>query len=82
MKQEHTVVDCQVLVEGLALNFYLPLTIAVAYNNMRSDEFAGLLPVILQHESMQYVDSNKKKEVLNNIELMELTSSRVKIEIL
>lgn len=82
MKQEHTIVDCQVFVEGLVLDFQLPMTIAVAYNNMRSDEFAGLLPVILQHESMRCVVSNKKKEILNNIELMELTSSRVKIEIL
>lgn len=82
MKQEHAIVDCQVLIEGLTLDFQLPMIIAVAYNNMRSDEFAGLLPVILQHESMQYVDSNKRKEMLINIELMELTDSRIKIELL
>lgn len=81
MKQEHTIVDCQVYVEGLVLDFQLPLKIAVAYNNMRSDELAGLLPLIIDHFSMSSVSVDMKQKMRHHIELMELSYSRVEIKI-
>lgn len=81
MTQHQTIVDCTVSFEGITLEFVLPLKVAIAYNKMRSDEFAGLLPMIIDHSSMFYVSLDMKHQMKQHIALMELSSARVEIMI-
>lgn len=81
MTQDNKIVNCTVSVEGIILDFQLPLKVAVAYNNMRSDELAGLLPLIIDHFSMSSVSVDMKQKMQQHIELMELSYSRVEINI-
>ena len=81
MKTYEKIVDCTFFFEGIILDFQLPMKVAVAYNNMRSDELSGLLPVIIGHPATDSVSVEMKQKMKEHIKLMELSSTRVEIKI-
>ncbi len=66
-------VRCTIDLEGIELEMILPKSIAIAYNNMRSDEIAGLLPCIFSHDSMAIVPREKIQRFRECAELMSLS---------
>lgn len=70
-------VNCTIELEGIELEFILPNTIAKAFNAMRADEVAGLLPTIFQHEIMKGVPHEKVEKLNEYTELLTLSSERI-----
>lgn len=68
-------VRCTIDLEGIELEMVLPRSIAVAYNRMRSDEIAGLLPVIFSHDAMANVPQEKILRFKEYAELMALSAA-------
>ena len=74
-----TVKKYHIKFDDISLNFVLPPSVVDAFNNMRADEIAGLLPVVFKHVIYGCVPQETIDVMTANLELMELSDSRVKI---